>query len=63
MTLALVAASAIVNLRNPQLTSGLRLVWWAMLVFAVGSLVSLVGYALYASARARRRRRDAPNGP
>jgi hypothetical protein len=59
---ALLVASAIVNLRNPHLTPGLRMVWWVMLALDAGLLVSMLGYPLYANYRERRRRRDSPNG-
>jgi hypothetical protein len=55
---ALLVASLIVNLRNPHLTPGLRMVWWFVMLPLI---IILVGYGLYADYRQRRRRHNSPN--
>jgi uncharacterized membrane protein HdeD (DUF308 family) len=59
VTPAILIISGIVNLMNPRLDPGLRVVWmFGLLPLAV----ILFGYFLYGHYRERRRRRDASNG-
>jgi hypothetical protein len=54
VTPVLLVAGLIVNMRNPHLTPGVRMVWWFVLL---PGIMIMVGYGLYVGHRRRRSRR------
>jgi hypothetical protein len=58
----LLVAGMIVNVMNPHQTPALRMVSWVTLALNAIVFGFMLGYALYANYRERRRRRDTSNG-